>query len=313
MKNQTPDTPKRRSGIIKRRHNPPGKKTLILIVGIILLCLAARLLIFTLFSEGLDGIDILVPLQLFGFVFFALAMEGFIAAWVYEDCRIRGGDGALWAVVVFFTTPFIGLLVYFLRRPEITQHCPACGHRISLKAKYCEECGIRIEQKEVPVMPAKTHHLKYLTGGAVSLILMLVCFIGFIFTVAHGGVNTSVTSDKRIWNTGIITMSMETNFGGVWSVDFKSASDGFIKEKTFTLDEPEQEILTADIHCGTVPDGATLMLWIVQGEKAESIDVTNLSEPLEYSLDGFESGKIFVRLQINGVKDVSSDIEIISR
>lgn len=313
MKNQTPDTPKRRSGIIKRRHNPPGKKTLILIVGIILLCLAARLLIFALFSEGLDGIDILVPLLLLGFIFFALAMEGFIAAWVYEDCRIRGGDGALWAVVVFFTTPFIGLLVYFLRRPEIRQSCPACGHRISLKAKYCEECGIPIEQKEVPPVKTKTHHLKYLSGGGICLILMLVCLIGFMVSVMHGGVNTSVTSDRHVWNTGIITMDLETDFGGVWSVDFKSASDGFIKEKTFTLDEPEQEILTADIHCGTVPDGATLMLWIVQGEKAESIDVTNLSEPLEYSLDGFESGKIFVRLQINGVKDVSSDIEIVSK
>ena len=42
----------------------------------------------------------------------------------------------------------------------------------------------------------------------------------------------------------------------------------------------------------------------------KSVDVTDLSEPLEYPLDDFENGKLRVRLQINGVKDVSSEIEV---
>ena len=53
-----------------------------------------------------------------------------------------------------------------------------------------------------------------------------------------------------------------------------------------------------------MPDGSSLILWLVQGDKAESVDVTDLSEPLEYPLEEFEEGKIRVRLQINGVEDV---------
>lgn len=60
----------------------------------------------------------------------------------------------------------------------------------------------------------------------------------------------------------------------------------------------------------TVPDGATLVLWLVQGEVAKSVDVTNLSGPLEYPLNEFENGRIFVRLQINGVENTVSEIYI---
>ncbi len=58
------------------------------------------------------------------------------------------------------------------------------------------------------------------------------------------------------------------------------------------------------------PDGATLVLWLVQGDLTRSIDVTDLAEPLEYSLHEFENGKVYVRLQINGVKDTVSEIYI---
>ena len=59
-----------------------------------------------------------------------------------------------------------------------------------------------------------------------------------------------------------------------------------------------------------MPEGATLVLWLVQGDTAQSVDVTNLSEPLEYPLHEFENGKIHVRLQINGVENTVSKIYI---
>jgi hypothetical protein len=59
-----------------------------------------------------------------------------------------------------------------------------------------------------------------------------------------------------------------------------------------------------------VPEGATLVLWLVQGDTAQSVDVTNLSEPLEYALNEFENGKIRIRLQINGVENTVSEIYI---
>ncbi len=77
-----------------------------------------------------------------------------------------------------------------------------------------------------------------------------------------------------------------------------------------TVETPDAQILYADISCGTVPDGATLVLWLVQGDIAKSIDVTNLSEPLKYPLNEFKNGKVHVRLQINGVKNTASKIYI---
>ena len=77
-----------------------------------------------------------------------------------------------------------------------------------------------------------------------------------------------------------------------------------------TIDDADVQLLYADISCGTIPDGATLVLWLVQGEIAKSIDVTNLSEPLEYPLNEFENGKVYVRLQINGVENTVSKIYI---
>ena len=47
-----------------------------------------------------------------------------------------------------------------------------------------------------------------------------------------------------------------------------------------------------------------------QMEQRLSYDVTNLSEPLEYSLNEFENGKVHVRLQINGVENTVSEIYI---
>ena len=64
------------------------------------------------------------------------------------------------------------------------------------------------------------------------------------------------------------------------------------------------------ISCGTVPSNASITLYLVQGDVVKSIDVTNLSETLEYSLDEFENGKIHVRLLIEGVEDTISKIHI---
>ncbi len=105
--------------------------------------------------------------------------------------------------------------------------------------------------------------------------LMLACLTGFIVSAAFGnGVNTDVTSSGTVWNTGVI-MDYGSYRKGVWKLHINSASEGFVKQNT-----------------------------------VESVDVTNLSEPLTYPLDAFENGKVHVRLQINGVEDVDSEISM---
>ena len=105
-------------------------------------------------------------------------------------------------------------------------------------------------------------------------------------------------------------MNYNAYLDDVWKLDFRSASDGFVEEQNMTIADADTQLLYADISCSKVPDGATLVLWLVQGDVAKSVDVTNLSEPLEYPLNEFENGKIHVRLQINGVEQTVSKIYI---
>lgn len=157
----------------------------------------------------------------------------------------------------------------------------------------------------------ETHHLKLIAAGVVSMALMLISLTGFIVNAAAGnGINTNIASDDRIWNMGTISMNYSAYTDGVWTLDFRKASDGFVKEKDMTITDTDTQMLHADISCGTVPDGATLVLWLVQGDTAKSVDITGLSEPLEYPLHEFENGKVHVRLQINGVENTVSKIYI---
>ncbi len=285
---------------------------LYIIIPVILLLIFLRFGLYFLKSDGFSGLSIFLPILLICFITFTLCTASFFAAWVYQDCRRRGDDPVLWAIVIFVTTPFIGLLIYFLRRSEIKTICPACGQHISIKAKYCHECGTHIEKEDYSYMEKQgTHHLKFIIAGIVSMALMLVCLTGFIASAAAGnGINTNVASNDRVWNLGTISMNYNTYMNDVWKLDFRSASKGFVKEQNMTIVDADAQLLYADISCDKVPKGATLILWLGQSDISKSIDVTNLSEPLEYSLNEFENGKIHVRLQINGVENTVSEIYI---
>lgn len=294
--------------------NHAKKNNLPLFIGIliILLFIFLQFGLYYLKSDGFSGLSMLLPILLLCFILFAMCTSAFFAAWVSQDCKRRGDDPVLWAVIVFAATPFIGLLIYFLRRSETKTLCPACGQRISVRANYCEECGTPMEKKEDSAMEKQgTHHLGFIIAGMVSMALMLICLTSFIVNAAAGnGINTNVASNDRVWNLGTISMNHNTYLNDVWKLDFKSASKGFVEEQNMTIADADAQQLYADISCGTVPDGATLVLWLVQNEIAKSIDVTNLSEPLTYPLNEFEKGNIHVRLQINGVEHTISEIFI---
>lgn len=280
-------------------------------IPVILLLIFLRFVIFYFKSDGFNGMSIMFPVLVSGIVIFTLLMSSFFAAWVYQDCKKRNDDSVLWAIIVFVTTPFIGLLVYFLRRLEVKKDCSACGHPVSLKANYCEACGSKIENKEeITEMEMKrTHHMSFIVMGIICMVLMLTCLTTFIVGAASGqGINSDVTSNEKVWNVGGISMNVQSFSHGVWKLDFKSASHGFISEQNMMLSNPENESLHADISCNTIPKGAALTLYLVQDDVVKSFDVTNLSDPLEYSLADFQKGEIHVRLLIEGVKDTISEI-----
>lgn len=281
-------------------------------IPVFLALLALRFTLFYYRSDGLSGLSVLFPLLVIGTLLSALLMSVFFAAWVFEDCKKRSDDGILWAFIVIAATPFLGLLIYFLRRSEVKKKCAACGHPVSLKAKYCEECGSKIEIKEEYHMEMKrTHHTGFIFMGVISMVVMVTCLTVFIVSAAAGnGINTDVSSGDKVWNLGGISMNYDGYLNGVWTLDFKRASSGYIAEEKMTIHNAESETLYADITCGSVPEDASLTLYLVQDDMVKTFDVTNLSEPLACPLKDFRNGKIRVRLLIEGVKDTVSEIYI---
>jgi len=282
-------------------------------IPVLLSAIVFRFVLFYFRSDGFSGMSMIFPLLAIGILIFALITSGFFAAWVYQDCKKRNDDGILWAVIIFITTPLIGLLIYFLCRCEMKQSCDACGHLVSLRAKFCEECGSKIERREEmkDMEMKRTHHINYIVMGTISMTLMITCLACFVMSALSGkGINSDITSDDRIWNIGGISMNYQTMTDGVWTLDFRSASDGFIKQEDMMINNAGTDVLHAEISCDTVPDNSRLTLYLVQGDLVKSFDVTSLSEPLEYSLHEFENGEIHVRLLIEGVEDVISQIYI---
>lgn len=272
--------------------------------------LALQLALLWAVSDGWSGIRASLPLLGAGALLSALACAALFAAWVRADCRRRGEDEVLWPLVVVLTTPLIGLLVYFLRRAEVRRPCPACGHMVGLRAKYCEECGAHIEQQEeLSMTPSAVHHGKLLIAGCVSFALLVACLGAGIASVAAGtSINTDVTSPEQVWNLGVIQMDRSTVLGGVWRLEFARASEGFVAGEKLALSDPSAQQLHAQIACGSAPEGTSLVLWLVQGDVAQSVDVTHLEEELTLPLDAFQAGEIWVRLQINGVQNCASEI-----
>lgn len=290
-----------------------GKRLMGIVIAIVVLAIGLQFGMSYLRSDGFSGLSMMLPLLLIGTILSFLLMSCSFAAWVYQDCKKRNDEGVLWASIVFFTTPFVGLLVYFLKRSERKANCPVCRHFVSVQAKYCEECGTQLETMEeiTDMKTKKTHHMKYIVMGTICMVLTFTCLTTFIVSAASGkGYNSSVTSSDRVWNLGSIRMNYNTYLNDVWKLDIKSASDGFVSQENMTIHNAEKNQLYADITCNIVPDNATLILYLVQKDIVKSIDVTNLSEPLLYSLSEFENGEIQVRLQINGVRNAVSEIYI---
>lgn len=253
-------------------------------------------------ARDVEGMSPLAMMLLVGGILCALTFAACICIWVYRDSLSKGENGLLWALIVLATTPFIGLIVYLIYRKDEKVACVNCDHMVSKRANYCEKCGVNIDVKEEGTAMIKTKRSAALMiAGLVAAVLMIGCFA--TFTVMAFTSDDFI--DKKIWNTGVISMNYEKKKGNEWTLDFKSASEGFRKHNVLEIDDPSQ-ILYAEIECGE----GELLLCIEQGEKEEIIDVSNMEGPLEFSLQGYRAGKVTVVLEIHGAKNAVSYVTI---
>lgn len=279
------------------------KKKKYMIIGIVVLfaAIVIRAAAWGM-KEGIGGISLLAAGLLIVGLLCALLVYVCICIWIYRDCAKRGENGLLWMIIVFIATPILGIIIYMITRGENRVLCRYCGYRIKASARYCENCGEENpgRQEEMAVQKS-SKGFGFMIAAILSGILMIGCFISFVVLAF----TTDDFLDKNTWNTGIIMASIENKWGDDWNLSFKYASEGFRKSAKFRIDD-NQAVLHAQISC----EEGQLLMHIIQDEKEEIIDVSNLKEPLVYPLTEYQAGKILVVLEINGAKNVKSKIEM---
>ena len=254
------------------------------------------------------GYENLVFIFLMLMPFFLILSYTFSIIWIYKDCKERGENPLIWILFLFFSSLFLGIIIYLIFRKENKCACKSCGKLISSSAKYCEYCGVYIQNKEYVKLVNKNNR-KYMIASIISFSMIFICIIS-IGIIGGFSRSTNVKSKTKVWNIGFETFSTQIKIENDWELSLKNSTKGFIKEASMNITNPKNEVLYINTSCDIKEEGGNLMLWLVQEDTTKSIDVTNLSETLEYPLNEFKSGKIFVRLQINGVKNVKSKITI---
>lgn len=237
----------------------------------------------------------------------ALAFSVTFYIWIYKDACAHGQKGALWVVIAVLTSPVIGWLIYFIaiRRQEFVK-CHSCGHLILKSAQYCENCGSINSKDNLPAKADSPSFWKYFIAGLVSFLVLAGCTAALVIYVFMGDGAAFDHGPLASLNTGYVMGNMETKWNGVWSVKSKKASDGYHHDTTFRLEDPAHESLNAEISC----EKGTLTLELIQDEQKVSMDVSDLSEPLNYPLSQFQEGKIRVRLIRHGAENIQVRIQI---
>ena len=185
--------------------NNTKKNRLPLYIGIpvILLLIFLRFGLYFLKSDGFSGLSMLLPILLLLFYPFCLVYCCFLCGvGISRFAKRRGDDPVLWAIVVFIATPFIGLLIYFLRRSEIKATClPAASNFNESKIIVANvEHILKIGRLNGVMVKQGTHHLKIYCCGYCQHGAYADVFDRLYRQCCYGnGVNTNVASNDRVW------------------------------------------------------------------------------------------------------------------
>lgn len=231
-----------------------------------------------------------------GALLFSLIAMCCIGFWVYQDCKLRMDDPVLWVLLCALSC-FLILPVYLFRRLRRKDFCPDCQSLLVGKNRLCPRCGVCVQ---APAHPPKRHHTACALFGIGSFLLSLLCLAGFFLGLF------SFTGDLIArGEPNVVMMKQETYFNGVWQLSFLQASYGITFQQDIPLSSGREQALRVDAACGAVPEGGSLTLSLRQGEQSVTLDITDLSQPLLYPLDQFESGVLSLALQSNGAENVS--------
>jgi hypothetical protein len=64
-----------------------------------------------------------------------------LVGYIVGDSRRRGMRPLLWALLAIFIPNAIGIILYFILRDPLLQHCTKCGAQAQASFTFCSVCG----------------------------------------------------------------------------------------------------------------------------------------------------------------------------
>lgn len=210
----------------------------------------------------------------------------FLGLWTYRDAKNRGLNPKLWTLIVILGPSGIGILIYFLvARKQSFIKCSSCSNNIPQDSKYCNKCGNLVtEIKEIEKKPTKN----FMIGFAVSFLVSMLCFIGFIFT-----------SESLEFTSGTSLFLVEINTNKKWNISYYKSTSEF--SRTIKKEDNTPSNMYIDASC----DEGSLAIKITQDDKEEVIDISNTNGSMKVDLSKYENGEIKLYLMSKGCKGVS--------
>lgn len=74
-------------------------------------------------------------------VMLMVAIYALLVGYIVGDARRRGMRPVLWALLAIFIPNAIGIILYFILRDPLLQHCPKCGAGANAAFAFCSVCG----------------------------------------------------------------------------------------------------------------------------------------------------------------------------
>jgi hypothetical protein len=84
-----------------------------------------------------------------------------LVGYIVGDSRRRGMRPLLWALLAIFIPNAIGIILYFILRDPLLQHCSKCGAAAQASFTFCSVCGEALSKAcpgcRGPVQPGWSH------------------------------------------------------------------------------------------------------------------------------------------------------------
>ena len=94
-------------------------------------------------------------------VMLVISVYIFLVGYIVGDSRRRGMRPLLWALLAIFIPNAIGIILYFILRDPLLQHCSKCGAAAQASFTFCAVCGEALSKTcptcRGPVQPGWSH------------------------------------------------------------------------------------------------------------------------------------------------------------